>query len=249
MDERENYKAELDTHFPSPRRIALQLMTITFCVELTVMYILPVFGEMTTFWNNIIDSLVLVILLVPVVFWRVLKPLGQQARRRIKAEEALRKSEDVFYKTFHLNPAVMTISTIDPWGFLDVNKAFEEFTGYKRDDVIGHTAYGLDLWPSVADRELFMNTLSETGHVANVEMTFVRKDGEQVCGSLSAEMIQFENRLCLLTVGVDFTERKRLEKEVLDANGRAKHLEGIQVTAVTLQHEINNPADFRVGKR
>ena len=70
---------------------------------------------------------------------------------------------------------------------------------------------------------------------------------KSVIGRLSAEIVEFEDTPCLLTVTVDVTERKRLEREIIEANGRAKHLEGIHQTAVTLQHEINNPLTGVVG--
>jgi PAS domain S-box-containing protein len=56
------------------------------------------------------------------------------------AEEALRKSEENFATLFRCSPASITVSDLnDDDRFLEVNEAFENFTGHRREVVIGRT--------------------------------------------------------------------------------------------------------------
>ena len=53
-------------------------------------------------------------------------------------EEALKKSEEKFSKAFQSNPTAITIADLTNRSYLEVNIAFEQITGYRRDEVVGH---------------------------------------------------------------------------------------------------------------
>ena len=76
---------------------------------------------------------------------RIACVLRDVTERRM-SEEALRKSEERFSKAFRNNPLAITISTEADGRYLDVNDAFLKLLGYKRGDVIGHTAAELRFW-------------------------------------------------------------------------------------------------------
>jgi PAS domain S-box-containing protein len=72
--------------------------------------------------------------------------------KRKQSEDALRKSEERFSKAFRSNPLAITISTEAEGRYLDVNDAFLDLLGYRREDVIGRTARGLRFWGEPLDR-------------------------------------------------------------------------------------------------
>ena len=46
-------------------------------------------------------------------------------------------SPEIFFKAFHSNPALMAISNFSDSTYIDVNNAFVEALGYKREEIIG----------------------------------------------------------------------------------------------------------------
>jgi PAS domain S-box-containing protein len=96
---------------------------------------------------------------------RIACVLRDITERRV-SEEALRKSEERFSKAFRNNPLAITISTEADGRYLDVNDAFLNLLGYKRRDVIGHTAAELRFWGEPLDRMEMLRQLKEEEQVA-----------------------------------------------------------------------------------
>lgn len=65
---------------------------------------------------------------------------------RKRAEEALRESEERFSKAFRSSPNVISILSLEDDRHVEINESFTRFTGYSREEVIGHSPKELDLW-------------------------------------------------------------------------------------------------------
>ena len=59
--------------------------------------------------------------------------------------EALRLSEEKFATAFRISPEMILISTEAEGRCLDVNDSFLRLTGYRREEIIGHTTRELNL--------------------------------------------------------------------------------------------------------
>src|SRR5215471_11171039 len=91
-------------------------------------------------------------------------------------EDALRQSEEKFSKVFHSSPAPMCLVDIDRNArFLEVNEAFERITGYRRDEIIGHTSTELGLYKDLRDLQESRRRLLTEGGYRNVEFRFCKK--------------------------------------------------------------------------
>ena len=78
-------------------------------------------------------------------------------RKRI--EEALQESEEKFSKAFSSSPNTVCIVTAKEGTFIDVNDSFLRFTGYSREEAIGHTPVELDLWVNKDDMKKIMKAM------------------------------------------------------------------------------------------
>src|SRR5213079_2909798 len=102
---------------------------------------------------------------------------ARDVTERKRAEAKLRQSEERFSKAFLASPAAITIATLAEGRFIDVNESFLHLMGYSREEVIGRTALGMDMWLSAEDRSSFAGRLREHGFVRNYECAFRTKTG------------------------------------------------------------------------
>ena len=93
----------------------------------------------------------------------------------------------------------------------DVNEAFSRLTGYTREEAIGRTTLELGLWADPSEREIVLREIQEQGYLHNREGLLRTKSGEIRSLMVSVESIQLGPTPCLIILGHDITERKRME--------------------------------------
>ncbi len=142
---------------------------------------------------------------------RAIQGIFSDITARKRTEHALRASEELFSKAFRSSPYPLVISEIETGRCLDANAAAIALLGYEREEVAGKTADDLHLWPSPAAREAFVRQLKPDGSLRNLDVTFRHKSGSWRRCLVSAEMIEFHGKACMVTVGHDVTEQKRVE--------------------------------------
>lgn len=141
----------------------------------------------------------------------VVRGMARDVTEQIKAERALRQSEQKFSMAFRSNPAPMSIMSADDGTFLDVNDAFETLTGYTREEVLTRTSLELGLWLDPADRTAFYGAIEEHGRMRNVEARLRCKGGNFATALLSAEIVLVGRQRCVLVAGLDVTARRDAE--------------------------------------
>ena len=127
-----------------------------------------------------------------------------------KEQAALRK----FDKLFRNNPTLMAVSELPERRFVDVNDAFLSKLGYERDEVVGRTGGELGLFCEPEKQREISEELERHGRVVDRELKVRCKDGEELDGFFSGEIIQDQGERYLLTVMVDVTELKRAREMV-----------------------------------
>jgi PAS domain S-box-containing protein len=137
---------------------------------------------------------------------------------RKAAEEKLRVSETRFSIAFNASPISSVITTLAEGRYVAVNDTFLSVTGYTREEVIGHTSAELGIWRSSESRAELVQLLLKQGQVRNRETQYQMKDGNVRVFLTSAEIIEFDDQLHLITASVDITERKQAEEEVRRLN-------------------------------
>ena len=131
----------------------------------------------------------------------------------------IKLSEEKFSKAFQLNATLMAISTLDGV-FIEVNDTFLKTLGYNRREVIGNTSSELSLFEANGLRDLITDKLKQNIPVREVELNVRTKSGEFRSGIFSADTIYIGKDLCLLTMMVDITERKRSEEALKQSEAR-----------------------------
>ena len=145
---------------------------------------------------------------------------NQDISWRNEAEQALRRSEEKFSKAFHASPDSIVITRAEDGTYIDVNEAFQESTGYTRDEVIGRSSLDIGLWADAEARMVMLRLLNKHGHVRNLDVRFRVKSGEIRELLWSADVIEYAGEACLIAISRDVTDQRHLEKELLESDAR-----------------------------
>lgn len=157
------------------------------------------------------------------------------------AAETLKKSEEKFSKSFIANPAGLCTARLVDGVILEVNDAWLRITGFRRDEVVGHTPAELKIWTDPADRERIRGFLTSTGSVHNLECSFRVKNGDIRTSLFSAEIIDINDETCMLISILDLTERKNYETELASAVAEKESL------LKELHHRVKNSFAIAAG--
>lgn len=146
-------------------------------------------------------------------------------------EDALRRSEERFYKAFRRSPSMMSIIRSRDCRYIDVNENWLINTGYDRQEMIGRPMQDLNTWSG----DIFP-PLPENGFY-NREISYHTKAGALRAGLASAQVIKIGGDDCILYVINDITELTRLKGEI----NRIDRLKLVGQMAAGIGHEIRNP--------
>jgi len=169
--------------------------------------------------------------------------LTREIDQRRTVEEALRKSEEKFFKLFETSPIWMVLATLEDGRYIEVNKAFLRDTGYTQKDVLGRRSIEFGLWPDPGKRDEVIRSLRETGNLDAHPIKFRMKDGSTRDFLWSARVVEFDNVPCALSGLIDVTDRVKSEKEkerLLIQLEQVRRHEAIGALAGGIAHDFNN---------
>jgi len=143
---------------------------------------------------------------------------------RIRAEEALRESEERFSKAFASSPAPMVISDIVTGRFIDINEKWLRMLEYTRAETIGRTSYEQGIWEDADTRTRLGKKLKEAGAFRDEPIRFITKTGKIKDALWSAEKVNLGGVEVMLSLIYDCTERKKAEDALRESESYNKLL-------------------------
>ncbi len=138
---------------------------------------------------------------------------------RKKFEKDLRESEEKYRNLFERVRHGLYISSKEG-KFLDCNQAMWGLLGYKDKEEFLKIDIAKDLYVNPEDRAAFMAAVEKLGFIKDFEVEFKKKNGERITVLLTATAKRDEKGTTIGYEGlnIDITDRKKMEKELKEAN-------------------------------
>ena len=149
-----------------------------------------------------------------------IRDITDRKRAEYLAKEALRQSEEKFFKAFQISPYAITITLLNSGKFIDVNDTFLSMTGFSRKEVLDSSSLKLKWWVDKSARQQILSKLTVDRPIINNESLFKKKNGETFTGLFSAAIIKLSQGMCILSSIADITERIKAEQLVNEVKTR-----------------------------
>ncbi len=134
-----------------------------------------------------------------------------EERERLRAEAALRRSEEKFARAFGSSPDAIVITRLRDGTVIEANEGCSRIYGFPKDELVGIKS-SETVWPP-GDRAHLLALIERQGYAREFEAWQRRKNGERFPAQISSETIEIDGERCLVSVVRDLTERKRAEAD------------------------------------
>jgi PAS domain S-box-containing protein len=158
--------------------------------------------------------------LVVSLFWTFGFIIMVNQRLNVEISEARTELQQIF-KT---SPDAAIITRLADGMIIDFNEGYTAITGYSREDLSGKTTLDINIWKEIKDREDVVKILKEKGFCEGYEAQFIRKDGVEITGLMSARLIDLNGEPHLISISHDITARKQTEETLRRANAYLENL-------------------------
>ena len=166
--------------------------------------------------------------------------------QRVEVEDEMRQGREKFQTIFNNNPLSIAITDLEEGRFLEINEAFETFTGYTHAEVFGRSPVDLDLFQDSDALRLYRQQVKTQGGCRDLEINMQSKTGVVCTAKLSAQVIDYEDQHCVLTCAEDITERKVSEIALAEELDNRRRVEAELVSSRDLLIEAQQIAHIGV---
>lgn len=129
-------------------------------------------------------------------------------------------AEQRFERAFNANPAPALICRLSDLRHTRANPGFLSMTGYTAEDVVGRSAYDLDLLEDAPDKPAAVAALRAGHTIPQTEATLRLPDGGRKFVIVAGQPIEIGRDPCMLFTFIDLDRRKQAEAELRQSKER-----------------------------
>ncbi len=140
--------------------------------------------------------------------------------------DSLKHLTDIPELAFNSTNQLITLSNIETQEYIEVNQAFLDTTGYKREEIIGKTSDDIQLYVDLVQSRKHLRLLSRLKRVSDLEVWLRMRSGEERVFLFSARTFFFGDSIYLITYYNDIStlnngyaraESEKILKEIFDS--------------------------------
>ena len=147
--------------------------------------------------------------------WLGRRESNHDITERKQAERNIYESEERFSTIFHASPIPILIIRMDDGKFTDANEAFQNLSGYSREEVMEHSPFELNQWVYPDDLRRLEMMVRQKGIVHDFETKLRSKSGVIHEVLMSTAPIVVGGKRYVVNLAYDITTRKQHEIELL----------------------------------
>ncbi len=164
----------------------------------------------------------------------------------IKQQKDILQAKERFEMFFNSSPVAMTINTTGEGYVVNVNDAYTQLFGIKKEDLIGKSPLDLGI-ATLNDYEL-LNQSFVGDKVERLELSFKNSKHELIPCLVSVQKIIMDNEIYFLSSIEDISHLKDIEKKLIQSRKKAERLSLIKDRFLAnMSHEIRTPLNAIVG--
>ena len=167
----------------------------------------------------------------------VMQGIFRDITERMKAEDALKKSEEKYYKLIeHANDAIVSINREGM--IIGFNLKAEKMFGYSHEEILGKSSYLLVVEEHRENQKRKLKQFEETGISSSMENKInegkgLRKDGGEFDIEFSYYILDIHGNPIATAIIRDISERKEAEKKLIEHQHQLRSL----ASQITLSEE------------
>jgi PAS domain S-box-containing protein len=136
---------------------------------------------------------------------------------RSKSREKSEIVRDMIFKVFHSASYLMAISKLDTGQYVDVNETFHKALGYSKEEIIGHTTDDIQIFADFEESNKYIKLISKLKSIKGYPVTLKTKTGEEKPYLFSADTVQLDDEIYLLTVFSEINTSK--DRKIKESQG------------------------------
>ncbi|ACB77699.1 multi-sensor hybrid histidine kinase [Opitutus terrae PB90-1] len=223
------------THTSPVRLLLLICVTIAVTHSLTMLSLHPWHAILPGWAHSLVESVLLVIVLFPALYFFSFRPLIAQVSECQRAEAIMRESEHKYRQLFECLGDAALLFDSAMGRVIDANHEAERMFGRPRAQIVGKRCDAF--FPSEKAQEYRQRMTPRVGGAtANLEAEVRTSDGRVLPVHISTAALTLFGRDLVVGLFRDITEFKTLHGELL----RAQRLECVGALASGIAHDLSN---------
>ena len=153
---------------------------------------------------------------------------------QVRAEIALKTSEELFRRAFVLNPYGMNLNRLDDGFAVSINQGFTNMLGYTEADALGRTSEQLGHWVDIHEHQHMVALVRQTGSIQDFPCHLRSKDGRLIDGLISATKLYIDDVPHLISTIRDVSAQNRATEALKHSEERFRKAFDLSPEAMTI---------------